>query len=125
MVAPHRNVHGAELADLVTTLTTLVGAITALNVNWPPGRLPPDYNRPGWPYHRPHIITVTREQDHLRLLVVARAILTAVDSLLDHDHGDVDDATWAQLTQHLNDHQLIEGACWPVTTTAWRPRSQH
>ncbi|WP_301121300.1 DUF5994 family protein [Mycolicibacterium fortuitum] len=68
---PRTAVLTTELADLVTTLTTLVGDVTALNVNWPPGAPPPDYNRPGWQYHRPHIVTISGGHNQLRLLVIA------------------------------------------------------
>ena len=62
-----------ELPNLLDTLTPLLGAIDAINVNWPPLQRPPEFNWPGWEGKRQHVMTVSGPDECVNLLIVPYA----------------------------------------------------
>ena len=67
-----------ELPDLVATLTPLLGAITSINVNWPPLQRPPDFNGPGGEHKPQHVMTVNGTDACANLLIVPYTTYSAL-----------------------------------------------
>ncbi|WP_052956777.1 DUF5994 family protein [Mycolicibacter heraklionensis] len=68
----------AELPDLVSMLTPLLGDITTINVNWSPLQRPPDLNWPGWEGKRQHVMSLSGRLAHANLLVISYATRSAL-----------------------------------------------
>jgi hypothetical protein len=67
-----------ELPGLVGVLTPLLGAITSINVNWPPLQRPPDLNWRGWEHKRQHVMTVSGWEACVNLLIIPYATHSAL-----------------------------------------------
>jgi Family of unknown function (DUF5994) len=66
------------LPGLVGVLTPLLGAITSINVNWPPLQRPPDLNWRGWEHKRQHVMTVSGWEACVNLLIIPYATHSAL-----------------------------------------------
>jgi hypothetical protein len=62
-----------ELADLVEVLSTRLGEIVDINVNWSPLERAPDLNLFGWQHQRQHVMTMTGCEARANLLIVPYA----------------------------------------------------
>lgn len=67
-----------ELPGLVAALTPLVGAISSINVNWPPLQRPPDFNWHGWEHRRQHVMTFNGGEARVNLLIIPYATYSAL-----------------------------------------------
>jgi hypothetical protein len=67
-----------ELPNLVAVLTTLLGHIRSINVNWPPLQRPPDLNWVGWQHKHQHVMTVNGDNASANLLIIPYATQSAL-----------------------------------------------
>lgn len=59
-----------ELPQLVTALSSRLGEVTGIDVNWPPLQRPPDLNWQGWQQRQQHVMTVTGLDELANVLIV-------------------------------------------------------
>ncbi|OBK13338.1 hypothetical protein A5636_09595 [Mycobacterium asiaticum] len=64
---------GGELPDLVLALSTRLGEITGINVNWPSLERPPDLNWRGWQLKHQHVISVNSCDTCANVLIIPYA----------------------------------------------------
>lgn len=60
----------SELPRLVAAMTSLLGDVTSINVNWPPLQRPPDFNWGGWQHKRQHVMTLHGLHECANLLII-------------------------------------------------------
>lgn len=75
---PHADRITNELPNLVGALSSLLGDITVINVNWSTLQRPPDFNWPGWEHKLQHIMTLSGTHARANLLVISYTTRSAL-----------------------------------------------